>query len=558
MTVQRPPYAIQRRVRPRNLTDDFGADPTGATDASSAIQKWIDAVPYAGGVATAYPGRYRMQSEVDMTDRPSMKIVGLGGKHYQGKGTTASPSSTGGVIFEGFTPGMTMFNCSKTTNADATHQGPTFEDVAFQDGRFVASRLTITAVVLASGTTYTYTTAATHPFVAGDSVFVNGIALAAEPYGNALNGRYTVAASPAPTATTFSINVGSTVTLTGLDFSSADVRYTATMTLLTIAKQTRSRLRDCHFHGGLVGLRLDPGGGDVSWGNLYGCSFNLNETGVLGVGSAAQSVAINGGDFQVGAGQIGIDFATGNTAMFKARDFKLDTIYNDGTGAIGIRLQNPSNYQIDGSFETDGPAIAIQLGTTGNSYGRIASNFQANNTGTKGSRVGTGVQLTGTTTGTTDTNTGAGEMSLMGSSFNGYSTCVDVDNARNAKVIGGSYAFCDRGVNVGSGAQGTIVAFFTRRRTETGSDTTAGNVVVNAGVGTKQIFCDDVNAAGDLVPAAGATTMTSGFVSIPSGAGAPSGVPTTYAGTVPLYYDRTNHKLYIYDSGWKTQSAVFA
>lgn len=557
MTVQRPPYAIQRRVRPRNLTDDFGADPTGATDSSTAIQKWIDAIPTEGGEATVYPGRYRMLSEVDMTDRASVKIRGLGGKHYQGKGTTGSPFSTGGVIFEGFTSGMTMFNCSKVSGQDATHQGPTFVDVAFQDGRFVASRTTITAVALASGTTYTYTTVATHPFVAGDSVFVNGIANATPPNGNALNGRYTVAASPAPTGTTFSINVGSTVTLTGLDFSSADVRYTATMTLLTIAKQTRSRLRDCHFHGGLVGLRLDPGGGDVSWGNLYGCSFNLNETGILGVGSAAQSVAINGGDFQVGTGQIGIDFATGNTAMFKARDFKLDTIYNDGTGAVGIRLQTPSNYEIDGSFETDGPSIAIQIGTTGNSYGRISSNFQANNTGTKGSRVGTGVQLTGTTTGTTASNTGAGEMSLMGSTFNGYGTCVSVDNARNAKIIGGAYAFCDRGVNVGSGAQGTIVAFFTRRRQETGGGND-GAVVVDAGAGTKQVFCDDVNTPGPLVPVAGSTTQTDGFIHIPSGAGAPTGVPTTFTGTVPLYYDRTNHKLYVYDTTWKTQSAVFA
>jgi hypothetical protein len=48
-----------------------------------------------------------------------------------------------------------------------------------------------------------------------------------------------------------------------------------------------------------------------------------------------------------------------------------------------------------------------------------------------------------------------------------------------------------------------------------------------------------------------ATTAIGGFPYIPANAGTPTGVPTGLAGFVPLYYDTTAHKLWIYDAGWK-------
>jgi len=56
--------------------------------------------------------------------------------------------------------------------------------------------------------------------------------------------------------------------------------------------------------------------------------------------------------------------------------------------------------------------------------------------------------------------------------------------------------------------------------------------------------------------AAIATTATNGFIYIPTCAGTPTGVPTTYTGRVPLVYDSTNNKLYIYNGAWK--GATFA
>jgi hypothetical protein len=45
-------------------------------------------------------------------------------------------------------------------------------------------------------------------------------------------------------------------------------------------------------------------------------------------------------------------------------------------------------------------------------------------------------------------------------------------------------------------------------------------------------------------------TSTNGFLSIPSGAGAPKGVPATQPGCTPLYCDTVNNKLWAYNGSW--------
>ena len=57
-----------------------------------------------------------------------------------------------------------------------------------------------------------------------------------------------------------------------------------------------------------------------------------------------------------------------------------------------------------------------------------------------------------------------------------------------------------------------------------------------------------------LYPAASqSTTMTGGFMNIPGGAGAPTGVPSNTTG-FPMYYDSTNNYLYVYNGAWKRVS----
>lgn len=65
-----------------------------------------------------------------------------------------------------------------------------------------------------------------------------------------------------------------------------------------------------------------------------------------------------------------------------------------------------------------------------------------------------------------------------------------------------------------------------------------------------------VSADGDIVPGPFSasdlsTTATAGFVYARSGDGAPTGTPDLAGnGRVPLYYDRTNEKLFVYNGAW--------
>lgn len=68
-----------------------------------------------------------------------------------------------------------------------------------------------------------------------------------------------------------------------------------------------------------------------------------------------------------------------------------------------------------------------------------------------------------------------------------------------------------------------------------------------AGVVTAKTIDDN----GDFYGATGTTTMADGFNFMPSCAGPPTGVPTSRSGQVPMIYDSTNDRLYIYRGGWK-------
>lgn len=49
-----------------------------------------------------------------------------------------------------------------------------------------------------------------------------------------------------------------------------------------------------------------------------------------------------------------------------------------------------------------------------------------------------------------------------------------------------------------------------------------------------------------------ANAASEGFIYIPTVSGAPTGVPRTWRGLVPLVFDITNNKLYAYTTAWKS------
>lgn len=76
-------------------------------------------------------------------------------------------------------------------------------------------------------------------------------------------------------------------------------------------------------------------------------------------------------------------------------------------------------------------------------------------------------------------------------------------------------------------------------------------LAAGVGLGSNVALTVDQNLNVAIGSGALATNATNGFLYIPTCAGTPTGVPTTITGRVPVIFDTTNHKLYVYDGGWK-------
>ena len=80
---------------------------------------------------------------------------------------------------------------------------------------------------------------------------------------------------------------------------------------------------------------------------------------------------------------------------------------------------------------------------------------------------------------------------------------------------------------------------------------TGSYLPVSIWTGGSTRFTIDTSGNKVLGIAAIATNATNGFTYIASCAGTPTGTPTAYTGMVPMVYDSTNNKFYIYNGAWK-------
>jgi len=128
-------------------------------------------------------------------------------------------------------------------------------------------------------------------------------------------------------------------------------------------------------------------------------------------------------------------------------------------------------------------------------------------------------------------------------------------NARDLVVRNAS---SNVGVTLSSTANGTCFIGFTDSEGTTlngliqyDHNATPGNEVIKFRVNSVDDLLT-VTAGGSVVCNSGAiaTNATVGFLYIPTCAGTPSGTPATFTGRVPMVYDSTNNKLYIYDGSW--------
>jgi len=151
-----------------------------------------------------------------------------------------------------------------------------------------------------------------------------------------------------------------------------------------------------------------------------------------------------------------------------------------------------------------------------------------------GLTVGSGANITGNT--------------LMSSNNTSLAYCANLATNMGTQLIYGSY------INLGGdlrwGLASSAGTFSTGTLAYAGVIGTYSNTAMQ--IMTHSIARLTVSSGGNIYSAvAPATTMTDGFFYIPAAAGAPTGVPTSITGQVPMYYDSTNNNFYVYNGAWK-------
>ena len=85
-----------------------------------------------------------------------------------------------------------------------------------------------------------------------------------------------------------------------------------------------------------------------------------------------------------------------------------------------------------------------------------------------------------------------------------------------------------------------------------------GTDIVNAVNSLNNAFF--VDASGNIYGTSGSTSMTNGFIYVPSASGNPTSTPTALSGRAPIYYDQLGNQLYVYNttnSMWSNPFTVY-
>lgn len=213
-------------------------------------------------------------------------------------------------------------------------------------------------------------------------------------------------------------------------------------------------------------------------------------------------------------------------------------------GSRNIAIGNTAGLGISSGSDniTLGTSAGSQIGTSGNNIAmgywalkgacgssNIAIGYTSMQSGTGGVNTLVGTQ-SGFNLTTGNYNTGFGYLALYG--VTSGSNNLQVRAGNNTSATG-----------ITSGSNNVLIGIVN------GLSNPSNNIVINDGQGNRLIRKD---ANGNQIlgdESALATTATNGFTYIPSGAGTPTGTPTSVTGKVPMYYDDTNQILYIYSGG---------
>jgi hypothetical protein len=248
--------------------------------------------------------------------------------------------------------------------------------------------------------------------------------------------------------------------------------------------------------------------------SLTGGTSTSGSGGTATVAGGAGSSSTNGGAATIKGGAAGGSSGSNAGGAVNVTGGASGATSGSSGGAVTIASGNSNGAPGPAVTVTAGNAGAASFGN-GQTGGAITEAAGTGGTATSGWTGGTGGAVT-YTAGTGGNTSGAGSPGPGG----------------DAKLVGGA---------AGTGGTGNA---------------NGGNVVLTPGAGS------GTGARGNVVlngtGSALSTSATGGFTCIPTCAGTPTGTPASIpTGTVPMVFDSTNFKIYVYVSGaWKATAAL--
>lgn len=489
-----------------NSVKDFGAKGDGTTNDYTAISNAISSVSAAGGGVVYFPsGNYRTDSSITLPS--NVYLSGYGATISWGGGASAVITTAAtGYTYNAGIEGLTI---NGSTTATKILELYSTYHCAFRDLTLTSTSTTNTCIDMRVNTS-----GGTNPDGNRNNVFnLFDNILQEGTCGTAVKMTGDVTVPTVVTLNTFvNFNCRGGAAVRGIDFAEwADSNYFAGITRINLPSTAT----------GAVGVEWNSAAPAANNG-VYSNNFDHLAVDTFGAGTGRVGIKMN----LTKLNKLGYFFndpvAEGGDIVVTANTYGYDIVHAiGGTNSTAHKVQS-QNYAAGGSYSDSYSIYTNAFTLTGTNQASIvaADAFTSSGTGTCA-----GITLSNQTSSAAYTMAGYFAVNISNITKNGSASITT--------------------------QAGVYIADLT-----SGTNNYAIQSVVTPGTNKWGLFLNggarNFLGGGGVEVAAGTTSMTAGFVHVPSAAGVPTGAPTNPTGNVPLYYDSTNNRLYAYNGSWRS------